>query len=78
MILASLVPLTFYSQQLVLTAPSSAYYLIQARGFELLFGACLAILSLIKKDAKIILPTIVYQLSGLVGLIILAGLFLQP
>ena len=61
-ILTPLVALTFYSQQLVLSTPSSAYYLIQARGFELLFGALLAIFSLIKKDAKIELPTIVYQL----------------
>lgn len=74
-ILTSLVPLTFYSQQLVLATPSSAYYLLQARGFELLFGACLAILSLLKKDAKIIMPSIIYQLSGFTGLIGLAGLF---
>jgi len=71
----SLFLLVFYSQQITLSEPSSAYYLIQTRGFELLFGAQLAVLLFIKKESRIELPPAIYQLSGIIGLIMLLGLF---
>lgn len=70
-----LIALCCYSQYLSLNNTSQAYYLIQSRGFELLLGAMLAILLLLKRDKKITLPKLMYQACGIFGTSILLTLF---
>lgn len=75
-LVASFIGLACYSQYSTLMSSSSAYYLLQSRGFELLGGAILAIVSILKRERNIHFSSFTHNTVGIIGFASLITMFL--
>ncbi|MEZ8093432.1 acyltransferase family protein [Photobacterium swingsii] len=75
-LVASFIGLVCYSQYSTLMSSSSAYYLLQSRGFELLGGAILAIASILKRERNIHFSPFTHNLVGMLGFASIITMFI--